>query len=201
MFFQHKKKKIVVLLGHPDKETLSGHFATLYETSAKGAGHEVRRFNIGDMRFDPILHHGYKTIQELEPDLKALQEALKWCDHFVIIYPNWWCTMPALLKGMFDRMWLPGFCFGFYKEGIMGHFSLWKRYMNGKTSRVIVLSGTHPFLIWVFFGDYTNEIKRGILWFVGFSVKLTRMGPTEKVPEWKKNEWRRKVLQLGARGE
>lgn len=201
MFFEPKKKKIVILLGHPDKETLSGHLTTLYETAATEAGHEVRRFNVGDMRFDPILHKGYKVIQELEPDLTKLQEALAWCDHFFIVYPNWWCTMPALLKGLFDRMWLPGFCFGFYKGGVLGHFNLWKRYMKGKTARVIVLSGTHPFLIWLFFGDYTNEIKKGVLWFVGFKTKLSLFGPTEKVPEWKKNEWRRKVLSLGKRGE
>jgi putative NADPH-quinone reductase len=201
MFSEPKKKKIVLLLGHPDAQTLSGHLADLYESAAKEAGHEVRRFNIGQMRFDPILHKGYKVIQELEPDLKAMQEALKWCEHFVVVYPNWWCTMPALLKGLFDRMWLPGFAFGFYKGGIMGHFSLWKRYMKGKTARVFVLSGTHPFLIWVFFGDYTNEIKRGVLWFVGFRPRLSLFGPSEKAPEWLKNNWRRKVLYLGKRGE
>jgi NAD(P)H dehydrogenase (quinone) len=200
-FFEPQKKKIVILLGHPDKETLSGHLAMLYEQAAKQAGHEVRRFNLGDLEFDPILHKGYKVIQELEPDLKRLQEAIKWCDHFVIFYPNWWCTMPALLKGLFDRMWLPGFCFGFYKEGVMGHFSLWKRYMKGKTARVFVLSATHPVLIWLIFGDYTNEIKKGVLWFVGFKTKVTRFGPAEKAPEWLKNNWRRKVLSLGKRGE
>jgi NAD(P)H dehydrogenase (quinone) len=105
--------------------------------------------------------------------------------------------MPALLKGMFDRMWLPGFAFGFYKGGVMGHFNMWQRKMYGKTSRVIVLSATKPILIWLLFGDYTNEIKMGVLWFAGFSVKLSRFGPTEKAPEWLKNSWRRKVQKLG----
>jgi NAD(P)H dehydrogenase (quinone) len=201
-FSEHKKKKITILLGHPDKDTLSGELALIYEESAKRAGHEVRRTNIGDMQFDPILHHGYKTIQELEPDLKKLQEDIKWCDHFVIIYPNWWSTMPALLKGLFDRMWLPGFAFGFYKEGMGKHFHLWKRYMKGKTARVFILSGTQPFLIWLFFGDYTNEIGKGILWFVGFKVKLSRMGPTDhNPPEWLKNNWKRKVEKLAKLAE
>ena len=201
-FTDRHTKKIVILLGHPDSgQTRSGELALLYEVSAKKAGHEVKRFNVGEMRFDPILHQGYKVIQELEPDLKLLQEAIKWADHLVIIYPNWWGTMPALLKGLFDRMWLPGFCFNYYKEGVLGHFSFWNRKMVGKTARVIVLSATKPLFIWMLFGDYTNEIYKNILWFAGFKARVTRFGPSEKSPEWKWNEWRRRVSNLGRLGE
>ena len=202
MFFgEPKRKKIVILLGHPDRETLSGHFAMLYEQAAKGAGHEVKRFNLGDLQFDPVLHKGYKMIQEHEPDLKELQEAIRWCEHLLIVYPNWWCTMPALLKGLFDRMWLPGFSFNMRKNNKGAPVLGWKKRLKGKTSRVVVLSGTHPFLLWLMFGDYTNEIKRGILWFAGFKVKLSLFGPTDQAPEWKKNEWRRKIIVLAKRGE
>lgn len=201
-FSDHRKKKIVILMAHPYSGlTLSGELATVYEEAAKKAGHEVRRFNLGDLHFDPVLHQGYKAIQELEPDLKLVQEAIKWCDHFVVIYPNWWCTMPALLKGMFDRMWLPGFCFNMrkHKDGTpaMG----WIKRMKGKTSRVFVLSGTHPLMIWIMFGDYTNEIKRGILWFAGFSVRVSHFGPSDHAPAWKVNEWLRKAERLGGLAE
>ncbi|MDB5224678.1 MAG: NADPH:quinone reductase, partial [Candidatus Adlerbacteria bacterium] len=132
-FSDNKPKKIVILVGHPDSgDTFCGQLALLYATSAKKAGHTVRTFKLGDLTFDPILHKGYKEIQQLEPDLKTLQAAITECDHFVLIYPNWWGTMPALLKGMFDRMWLPMFAFSFYKTGIMAHLHLWKRLMRSE---------------------------------------------------------------------
>ncbi|MDO8548226.1 MAG: NAD(P)H-dependent oxidoreductase [bacterium] len=201
-FSDHQLKKIVVLVGHPDPgETLSGEVATAYEEAAKRAGHQVRRFNLADLEFDPILHKGYKVIQELEPDLKLLQEAIRWADHFVVVYPNWWCTMPALLKGMFDRMWLPSFAFKMRKnkEGVVTFG--WKKLMKGKTARVFVLSGTHPFLVWLMFGNYTNEIKRGILWFAGFKVRVSHFGPTDRAPVWKVNEWLHKAGKLGRLAE
>lgn len=202
-FTEHTKKKIVLLVGHPDAvhETLTKNLALMYETSARAAGHEVMRFNLWEMHFDPILHEGYRTIQALEPDLMKFQQAVNACDHFVLIYPTWWSSMPALLKGFFDRVWLPAFAYNMrkHKDGTpaMG----WKKRLKGKTARVITLSRSHPLVLMLLFGDYTNEIKNAILWFAGFKVRLTKWGPSEKAPEWMLNQWRRRVAHLGKMGE
>jgi len=189
-------KKILILLGNSDKETYSGHLADVYEEGAKEEGHEVRRINIGEIQFDPILHKGYKEIQELEPDLKKLQEDWQWADHVVIVYPNWWNTMPAILKGLFDRMWLPGFAFNFDKETK----KLIQR-LKGKTARVIIVAGTHsPFKTWWQFGDYTNEIQHGILEFAGIKTKVSAFGPCEKVNNTCRDKWAEKVRKLGKKG-
>lgn len=186
-----KHKKIFILLGHPDTETLSGSFATTYEEAAKKAGHEVRRLNIGELRFDPILHKGYKVIQELEPDLKAVQEHIRWADHFVLVYPLWWSGMPALLKGMFDRMWLPAFAFRFRKD-----HSGWDMLLKGKTARVVVLSKLPPMVIRFFFGDFSNEITRATLGFSGLNVKLLEIGNAEHLSPRKLAYWQAKIAGL-----
>ncbi len=189
-------KKILVLLGHPDKDTYSGQMADRYEQAVRAAGHEVRRVNLGEMQFDPILHKGYKEIQALEPDLVTLQEQFRWAEHIVIVYPNWWNTMPALLKGLFDRMWLPGFAFNFDKETK----KLIQR-LDGKTARVIILAGTHsPFQTWWKFGDYTNEIQYGILEFAGIETKVSAFGPCEKVDGVCREKWLGQIESLAKRG-
>lgn len=189
-------KKILVLLGNPDTESFSGELATVYEQAAREAGHEVVRVNIGDLHFDPILHKGYKVIQELEPDLKDMQAKWRWADHIVIVYPNWWCTMPALLKGLFDRMYLPGFAFNF--EKLSGKLI---QHLKGKTARVIVIAGTYsPFMTWMKFGDYTNEIVYGILGFAGIKARASTFGPCDHVTDEHRKKWLQKVAKLGASG-
>ncbi|MBI2476273.1 MAG: NAD(P)H-dependent oxidoreductase [Candidatus Taylorbacteria bacterium] len=192
-----RKKKIFILLGHPDKETLSGSFADAYERGAREAGHEVRRTNLGDIAFDPILHHGYKAIQALEPDLLKVQENIRWAEHFVIFYPSWWSTMPAILKGLFDRIWLPNFAFHFKESGIgAGYF--WKRLMTGKSARVFVMSDAQPLLARFVFGDTTNEIRKCILWFAGFRVRVKKIGPLKFISETRAAEWRHRFEHWGS---
>jgi len=189
-------KKILIVMGNPDTESYSGKLADEYEAGAKEAGHEVRHVNIRDVNFDPVLHNGYKEIQQLEPDLIYMQESFNWADHVVIIYPNWWCAMPAKLKGMFDRMWLPGFAFNFDKE----KGKLIQR-LKGKTGRVIIVAGTHtPFMTWWKFGDYTNEISHGILGFAGIKTNVTAFGPSNKVSAAVLDKWANKVKELGKKG-
>jgi len=189
------QKKILVLLGNTDAETYSGALADAYQRGAEEAGHDVKRVNIGDMQFDPILHKGYKEIQPLEPDLLELQEAFRWAEHIVIVYPNWWNTMPAILKGLFDRFWIPGFAFNFNKET-----KRIDQHLKGKTARVIIVAGSHsPFKTWWKYGDYTNEIQHGILEFAGIKTKVSAFGPCERVGDKCRTDWLKRVEKLGKR--
>jgi NAD(P)H dehydrogenase (quinone) len=193
-------KKIFILLGHPDKVGMCGNLATAYEEGARSAGHEVQRLNLGEMQFDPILHKGYRAIQDLEPDLKKFQEFVNWCDHLVIIYPVWWVGMPALLKGLFDRAWLPGSAFRYMKMPSGKRSMFWHRLYRGKTARTILTSGTPPWLVRLLPGNVNAQLKWGILWFAGFSVRSMWLGPAENVPEIMCTKWCDRVRELGKRG-
>ena len=186
------QKKIFILVGHPDRESFNLKLAESYARGAKEKDNEVRLTSLADLSFDPILHHGYKIIQELEPDLLQIQVDIKWCDHFVIFYPSWWSTMPALLKGMFDRIWLPDFAFKFYDHGFW-----WQGLLKGRTARVFVTSNSPAILARFIFGDSTNEIRKGILWFAGFKVRVKKIGLFKNIKESKKAKLLAKLKKWG----
>lgn len=174
-----QKKKILVLLGHSNWDTMCGYLATRYEEAAREAGHEVKRVNIGELQFDPILHKGYKEIQALEPDLLQLQNDFKWANHITVVYPNWWSTMPALLKGLLDRMFLPGFAFRMRKGSLLG---LWDKLLKGRTGRIIVTMDNPPLLDRLFMGDFTHDIRKGVFWFSGiWPTRVTYIGNIKKL--------------------
>ena len=195
--FRGSPKKIFVLLGHPDTDSFNCTLADEYQRGALDAGHEVRRMNLGEMKFDPILHQGYRVIQELESDLKDFQENMRWADHFVVFYPSWWSTMPALLKGLFDRAWIPGFAFKF-----TGEFS-WQRLLKGRSATMVVTSDTFPLAQRIIFGDTTNELKNGILWFAGFApIRVKKIGYLKHFSSTGRRERiKRNVYNLGKKAK
>lgn len=170
-----KHKKILIINGHPSKDSLSEALANAYTQSAMYSGADVRRINIRDLKFDPILHEGYKKIQSLEVDLKKVQNNLVWAEHLVFIYPIWWGTMPALVKGFIDRVFLPGFAFKYTKNS-----GFPERYFKGKTARVINTSGG-PKLYYMFVNPNKKIMKKPVLGFVGIkNVKFTHFGSMGK---------------------
>ena len=195
-----QSKKIFILLGHPDSVGMCNAIADTYERSARGEGHTVERLNIGQMQFDPILHQGYRAIQPMEPDLMRFQELIKWADHVVIIHPVWWVGMPALLKGLFDRAWLPGSAFRYMRMKSGARSIFWHRLYRGKTARVIITSGTIPWLVRLLPGNVNAQLKWGILWFAGFSTHTTWFGPAENPTPERKKRWLKKVARLAENG-
>ena len=196
-----RTKKIFILLGHPDKSGFCGEIADAYESAARAAGHDVERLNIGEMQFDPILHHGYRVRQELEPDLLRFQRLITESDHFVVIYPVWWVGMPASLKGLFDRAWLPGSAFRYIKTKAGKNTIFWHRLFSGKTARILMTSGTAPLLVRFLPGNVNAQLRWGILWFAGFSVRTTWFGPAEVISAARKVRWLAKVRALGEKGK
>jgi putative NADPH-quinone reductase len=81
--------RIVVIDGHPDLGSFGDPLARAYIDGARSGGHAVRILRLREMAFDPILHGGFTTPTPFEPDLLDAREAIRWCQHLVIVTPCW----------------------------------------------------------------------------------------------------------------
>lgn len=186
--------KILVLLGHPDVESYCGAIARAYAEGARAAGAEVREINLGELTFDPVLWQGYKEVQALEPDLVGAQEAIAWADVLVFAYPNWWGTVPALLKGFVDRVFLPGFAFRYRENSPM-----WDRLLTGRSARLLVtMDSPHWFYRLVVRQPGHQMMRRAILGFSGVKpVRTSVFGPIRTSGDAARDGWLTRAGALG----
>lgn len=191
-------KKIALIVGHPDKESYNFAIAEAYKNGAQKSGAEVRSIIIRDLDFNPNLEFGYRKRTTLEPDLIKSQETLKWADHIVWIYPVWWGSVPAIMKGFIDRVLLPGFAFK-KREGSVW----WDKYFKGKTSRLICTLDQPPWYYSLIYGAPSHKaMKKLTMNFIGVrSVKITTIGPIRLSKDKFRADWLNKIERLGARNK
>jgi putative NADPH-quinone reductase len=187
-------KKILIINGHPDKKSFCHALATVYKQGAERAKADCRLINLSDLKFDPILHYGYRKITELEPDLIEIQKEIVAADHLVFVYPTWWGTYPALLKGFIDRVFLPSFAFHFRENSV-----LWDKLLKGRSARLIVTMNTPGWYYNLILGaPGHNSMKKGVLGFCGIRpVKITTLRPIKSSSESKRKKWLGSIEKLG----
>ncbi|GAB3668277.1 NAD(P)H-dependent oxidoreductase [Halopiger thermotolerans] len=189
---------VLIVLGHPRTDSLCGALADAYRDGAEAAGREVRELAVADLEFDPDVREVSPADQPLEPDLRAAQELIEWADHLVFVYPNWWGTMPARLKGFFDRVLTPGFAFVEYDEGEgAGHEGL----LDDKTAELIVTMDMPPWVYrWIYRQPGTNAVKRATLGYAGVrTTRVTNLGPVTESTPAERERWLEEAAELGRR--
>lgn len=189
-------KKIVIINGHPNKESLNFAFVQAYKKGALQSHAEVREIIIADLIFDPNLKFGYQKRTELEPDLLEAWEKIRWADHLVWIHPVWWGGMPALLKGFIDRLFLPGFAFQYRENSIF-----WDKLLKGKTARIITTLDQPGWYYRLMYGrPSVNQLKKSILEFCGISpVSISYFGIVKNSKKEERLKWISKVEEMGRR--
>ncbi|MGI0482229.1 NAD(P)H-dependent oxidoreductase [Geminocystis sp. CENA526] len=187
-------KKTLIINGHPDKVSFCFALAESYKKGADSTGADCKLVHLIDLDFNPILTFGYRKVSELEPDLVKMQREILEADHLVFVYPNWWTTFPALLKGFIDRVFVPGFAFK-YRE----NSPFWDKLLEGKTARLIITMDTPKWYYYLMNKNAGhNAMKIGVLEFCGIKpVKITSFTPVKSSDEVKRKQWLAEVEQLG----
>ena len=184
--------QVLILDGHPDERRLISTLLDQYAGSLQ-AGATVQRIAVRDLSFDVNLRRGYGADQDWERDLHDVGAAITACDHLVVGFPLWWGGEPARLKGLLDRVILPGFAYRYHKKG-----PFWDRLLVGRSADVIVTMDTPPWYLRAVYGDPVGRRwHRQVLGFCGFNpVRVFRFGPTRRGQAQKRMEgWQAQIAR------
>ena len=190
------RKKILLINGHPNKESFNYGIVEAYKKGAESTGAEIKEIIISELNFNPNLKFGYQKRMELEPDLLTAWEKIKLAEHLVWVHPVWWGGFPAIMKGFIDRLFLPGFAFQ-YKENSIG----WNKLLAGKTAHIITTLDQPYWYYWLTTGRPSiNQLKKAILHFCGVKpVKTTFIEFVKKSDERKRRKWLVEIEKSGKR--
>jgi NAD(P)H dehydrogenase (quinone) len=144
-----------------------------------------------ELRFDLVLRGGYHSAKPLEPDVGEQQELIRWCEHLIVVTPNWWWSAPALLKGYIDRVFLPGFAMQYHAR-----FPYVEPLLKGRSARVLYTQNSPWLAGWLFRGDlFWRWLSGAVLRHCAFGRFATRRSTVRRMhrqstgrPSWRRPE-------------
>jgi NAD(P)H dehydrogenase (quinone) len=193
--------KILIVDGHPSRESFVGALADEYAAGARGQGHEVEVLRLSEMDLEPYLKYRHGTDHPvMTPDLEAMRTQLVWADHYVVADPIWWGLPPALLKVYFEVVFAPGVAFRYLPR--RGRSVRWERLLSGRTAQLLV-TGDAPPWFWRYVRGAADEraLERSILGFCGVrTMRTAYFGSVKTSTPARRQQWLSRATTLGSRG-
>jgi NAD(P)H dehydrogenase (quinone) len=181
-------RRALLVHAHPEPGSFSSAQADAVAEQLRADGIEVRRIDLYGDGWDPVLHRDqfasapghFKPQAEqsaavaagtLGDPVQSHLDALREADLLVLSFPLWWFSMPAILKGWIDRVFVMGAAFG-GEHGVFAEGGLRGR----RAVLLLTTGGAEP----AFapgaadgYGEldvFLSHIHRGMLEFVGYEV-------------------------------
>lgn len=127
---------VFVIHAHPEPRSLNGALTRLAVDHLTALGHTVQLSDLYAMRWKAVadandfrdretpdrLFYGRESKHAYfggtqSADVAAEQQKLLWADAVILQFPLWWYSMPAILKGWFERVYAYGFAYGVGEHG------------------------------------------------------------------------------------
>ena len=107
--------RALVLFAHPCPESFSASLHKTVVDTLSGRGWEVDDCDLNAEGFNPVLteseRRGYHEVGPNLAPVASYVERLRAAQALVLVFPVWNFGYPAILKGFFDRVFLPGVSF------------------------------------------------------------------------------------------
>lgn len=127
----------LIIYAHPNKNSFTKVLADSLNDTLINKGHKVNFRDLYEMKFNPVLtQEDYERLEngDVPSDIKVEHELIKEADNLIFVFPTWWESMPAIMRGYIDKVFSYGFAYGSDENGAIG-------LLNGKTASIIQLAG------------------------------------------------------------
>ena len=140
--------RVLLVYCHPRGDSFCSLLRDTATAALKGVDHTVEVLDLYAEGFAPAMsatergqyYDEAANLHGIEKHVSALRGA----EALVLVYPTWWFALPAMLKGWFDRVWVPGVAFHLRKIG-----GLEPLLMNIRRIGVITTYGSPRWLLWL----------------------------------------------------
>ncbi len=190
--------KTLVIYAHPNIE---GHCSFILKNVEKELKQRKQKYEVVDLykiKFNPVLHEDELLTSEKRKkytEVETLQTKIKDADKLIFIYPIWWNSPPAIMRGFIDRIFSARFGFRYEKKwhGIATPVGL----LKGKEAAVFHTSGAPTFIFKTIMGGRGSKIfVNDSLRFCGIKAKGFHYGSAMKITE----QTEKKLEKLVKRG-
>ncbi|MDM0120898.1 NAD(P)H-dependent oxidoreductase [Variovorax arabinosiphilus] len=107
--------RVLVVYCHPVETSFASALHQEVLANLRAAGHEVDDCDLYAEGFDPVLSReerlGYHEVPSNRIPLQPYIDRLNRAEAIVFCFPTWCFGLPAMLKGFFDRLFMPGVAF------------------------------------------------------------------------------------------
>ncbi|WP_026701923.1 NAD(P)H oxidoreductase [Salibacterium aidingense] len=109
--------KVLTVIAHPRRDSLTFAAANCFIEGLREAGHETEVLDLYRTNFNPMLWEADEpdwlaASQQYSPEVEWEMERMTRQDGLAFVFPLWWWSMPAVMKGYIDRVWNYGFAYG-----------------------------------------------------------------------------------------
>jgi putative NADPH-quinone reductase len=184
--------RALILLGHPVAGSFNSVLATSYARGFESGGGLTETIVLSELNFDPVLRG---KGQSLEPDLLALRRSIERASHLVWVFPTYWGSAPALVRGVIDRVFLPGWAYR--HEGKPLPTGL----LKGRSARVVTTMDSPWFWYWLAHrGSVHSTVGTATLSYVGVApIRYSTVYGVRKLSDAARQRWAERLFQCGAK--
>ncbi|MBV6885612.1 NAD(P)H-dependent oxidoreductase [Xanthomonas euvesicatoria] len=167
----------LIVVAHPEPRSLTHAIAAQVSAGleAAGGGHTVEVADLAQEGFDPRFNQAdialFQQRAAPAPDVAAEHARLDRANALVLVFPIYWWSFPALLKGWIDRVFTLGWAFDESADGKimkkLQHLDVHMLAIGGADERTYARHG--------YFGAMKTQINHGIFDFCGAQVRTSEL--------------------------